>query len=96
VLAWPCFVLGFSAIGLMVELARSRRYIPLELVMLGLYVGALSMQLLSYQRYSEVVTLITLSCTVARLAIPSWGTATAFGVIFLAKFVVTLLIPQSG
>ena len=96
VLALPCFVLGFGAIAVMIELARSRHYVPLELVMLGLYVGALSMQLLSYQRYSEVVTLITLSATVARLGVPTWAATAGFCVVFLAKLAVTLLMPQPG
>lgn len=94
--ALPVLALGCIAVGSMIELARARRYIPIELVMLALYVGALSMQLLSYQRYSEVVTLITLSATVARLDPPRRVGVVLFAVAYAGKLVLTLMMPQPG
>jgi hypothetical protein len=95
-LVLPCLTLGCIALGVIVEFARSRRYLPVELVMFGLYLGALSLQHLSYQRYSEVVTLILLSATAARLGPPPrWGIA-LFVIAFSAKFLVTLVMPQVG
>jgi hypothetical protein len=95
-LVLPCLALGCIALGVIVEFARSRRYLPVELIMFGLYLGALSLQRLSYQRYSEVVTLILLSATAARLGPPPrWGIA-LFVIAFSAKFLVTLVMPQGG
>jgi hypothetical protein len=92
----PLLALGFAAIGSMVELARAGRYTPIETIMLGLYVAGLAIQPLSYQRYSEVATLIALSTTAARNGPTSrWG-ALSFAAAYTAKFFVTLLMSKPG
>ena len=95
-LVLPCLVLGCAAIGAMIALAREHHYCPVELVMFALYIGGLSLQRLSYQRYSEVITLILLSATAAR-----WGPSSRIGLaLFLAAFItklaITLSMPQGG
>lgn len=95
-LVFPSLWLGCAALGTMIALARERRYVPVELAMFALYVAGLSLQRLSYQRYSEVVTLILLSATAARCG-PATRTGCAlFIAAFVAKLVVTLMIPQGG
>jgi hypothetical protein len=95
-LVLPALLVGFVAAGLMIELARVRHYLPIELIMFALYAAALSMQLLSFQRYSEVVTLITLSATAARLGPPPGLGAVAFAAAFATKLVLTIVMPQAG
>src|SRR5262249_7781420 len=94
--ALPILLLGFTAGGLMVELACARSAAPIELVMFAFYVAALSMQLWSYQRYSEVVTLITLSATVARLAPPRCLGIAVFVAAYAVKLITTLVMTQPG
>jgi hypothetical protein len=79
---------------MIIALARHRRYVPFELIMFALYVAGLSLQRLSYQRYSEVVTLILLSATAARCGPRAGGSL--FIAAFAAKLLVTLEMPQGG
>lgn len=95
-LVLPCLMAGCAALGAIIEFARARRYWPIELVMFALYVAGLSLQRLSYQRYSEFVTLVLLSATAARCgSTPRLGIA-MFVAVFAAKLVVTLSMPQGG
>jgi hypothetical protein len=95
-LVFPCLWLGCAALAAMIALARQRRYCPVELIMFALYVAGLSLQRLSYQRYSEVVTLILLSATAGRCGpAPRPGTA-LFIAVFLAKLALTLTMSQGG
>ena len=95
-LVLPCLWLGCAALGTMIALAHERRYVPVELIMFALYVGGLSLQRLSYQRYSEVVTLILLSATAARCGPATRAGSALFIAAFAAKLVLTLTIPQGG
>lgn len=95
-LVLPCLWLGCAALGTTIALARERRYVPVELVMFALYVAGLSLQRLSYQRYSEVVTLILLSATAARCGPATRAGSALFIAAFAAKLVLTLTIPQGG
>ena len=95
-LVLPCLWLGCAALAAMVAFARERRYCPVELIMFALYVAGLSLQRLSYQRYSEVVTLILLSATAARCGLLPRAGSALFIAAFVAKLIVTLAIPQGG
>jgi hypothetical protein len=96
ILVFPCLALGCAALGAMVAFARERDYCPIELVMFGLYVVGLSLQRLSYQRYSEVVTLILLSATAARWGLASRTGTALFLTAYAIKLFVTLAMPQGG
>lgn len=95
-LVLPCLWLGCAALGTMIALARARRYCPVEFIMFALYVAGLALQRLSYQRYSEVVTLILLSATAARCGPMPRAGSVLFIAAFAAKLVLTLTIPQGG
>jgi hypothetical protein len=81
-LVLPLLVLGACAIGLMIELARFRHYLPIELIIFLLYIAALGMQNLAFQRYTEIPILMTLSTTAARLETPRRWSMLAFLAIF--------------
>lgn len=91
ILVLPCLVLGFNALALALEVARSRRCFPVEFAMYALYTGSLCLQSYSFQRYTEVVALITLSVTCSRLTANRTGAA-LFATAYAMKLPLTLLL----
>lgn len=96
ILVLPCLVLGFAAAATMIELAWSRREFPAELAMFAFYVLALSVQAYSFQRYTEVMALFTLSVAAARLPPRRGAACWLFLAAYAAKLPMSLALQGAG
>jgi hypothetical protein len=65
----PCLAVGLAALGFIAELARKGGHPPVEIMAYIFYIVGLMGQSLAFERYTEVMTFITLSVAAARVRI---------------------------